>query len=56
MATTTAGATRQTRIEKALAAAYHPESATGGEDTVKIRVCAGIDLQRLRPRRPERRP
>ena len=41
MATTTAGATRQKRIEKALAAAYHPESATGGEDTVKIRVCAG---------------
>ena len=36
-----AAASRQTRIKKALKAAYKPELATGGEDTVKIRVCAG---------------
>ena len=36
-----AAASKQTRIKKALKAAYKPELATGGEDTVKIRVCAG---------------
>ena len=36
-----AQASRQTRINKALKAAFRPELATGGEDTVKIRVCAG---------------
>ena len=36
-----AGSARQARIVKALKAAYKPEFATGGEDTVKIRVCAG---------------
>ena len=36
-----AAASRQTRITKALKAAHKPELATGGEDTVKIRVCAG---------------
>ena len=35
------GSARQARIVKALKAAYKPEFATGGEDTVKIRVCAG---------------
>jgi len=35
------GSARQARIVKALKAAYRPELATGGEDTVKIRVCAG---------------
>ena len=35
------GTARQTRIKKALKAAYDPALATGGEDTVKIRVCAG---------------
>ena len=40
-ATKNAGATRQKRTTKALTTAYHPELATGGEDTVKIRVCAG---------------
>jgi NADH:ubiquinone oxidoreductase subunit F (NADH-binding)/(2Fe-2S) ferredoxin/NAD-dependent dihydropyrimidine dehydrogenase PreA subunit len=35
------GTARQTRIKKALKAAYDPTLATGGEDTVKIRVCAG---------------
>ncbi|MCX6364733.1 MAG: NADH-quinone oxidoreductase subunit NuoF [Actinobacteria bacterium] len=28
-------------IQKAMKAAYRPELATGGEDTLKIRVCAG---------------
>ena len=32
---------RKTRITKALKAAFRPELATGGDDTVKIRVCAG---------------
>jgi NADH:ubiquinone oxidoreductase subunit F (NADH-binding)/(2Fe-2S) ferredoxin/NAD-dependent dihydropyrimidine dehydrogenase PreA subunit len=32
---------RQARIDKALKTAFRPELATGGEDTVKIRVCAG---------------
>ena len=32
---------RQARIQKALKAAFRPELSTGGEDTVKIRVCAG---------------
>ena len=36
-----AATSRQTRIKKALKAAFRPELATGGEDTVKIRVCAG---------------
>ena len=36
-----AAASRQTHIKKALKAAFKPELATGGEDTVKIRVCAG---------------
>jgi len=36
-----AAASKQTRIKKALKAAYKPELATGGEDTVKVRVCAG---------------
>jgi NADH-quinone oxidoreductase subunit F len=36
-----AATSRQTRIKKAMKAAFHPELATGGEDTVKIRVCAG---------------
>ena len=36
-----AAASKQTRIKKALKAAYQPELATGGEDTVKVRVCAG---------------
>jgi NADH:ubiquinone oxidoreductase subunit F (NADH-binding)/(2Fe-2S) ferredoxin/Pyruvate/2-oxoacid:ferredoxin oxidoreductase delta subunit len=40
-ATTRSGAARQTRITKALKAAFRPELATGGDDTVKIRVCAG---------------
>ena len=39
--TTKAGTARQARIKKALKAAYKPALATGGEDTVKIRVCAG---------------
>ena len=33
--------TRPKRIEAALATALKPENATGGEDTLKIRVCAG---------------
>ena len=33
--------TRTERIEAALATALRPENATGGEDTLKIRVCAG---------------
>ena len=36
-----AGSTRQAHIQKALEAAYKPALATGGEDTLKIRVCAG---------------
>ena len=36
-----AGTTRRARIDKALKAAFKRELATGGEDTVKIRVCAG---------------
>jgi len=36
-----AGSTRQAHIQKALKAAYKPELASGGEDTLKIRVCAG---------------
>ena len=36
-----AATSRQTRIKKALKAAFRPELATGGENTVKIRVCAG---------------
>ncbi|HEY5168310.1 MAG TPA: NADH-quinone oxidoreductase subunit NuoF [Thermoleophilia bacterium] len=36
-----AQASRQTRIKKALKTAFRPELATGGENTVKIRVCAG---------------
>jgi NADH-quinone oxidoreductase subunit F len=32
---------RKTRITRALKAAFRPELATGGDDTVKIRVCAG---------------
>ena len=36
-----AATSRQTRIKKAIKAAFRPELATGGEDTVKIRVCAG---------------
>jgi NADH-quinone oxidoreductase subunit F len=35
------GATPAARIEKALTAAFDPAATTGGEDTVKIRVCAG---------------
>jgi NADH:ubiquinone oxidoreductase subunit F (NADH-binding)/(2Fe-2S) ferredoxin/NAD-dependent dihydropyrimidine dehydrogenase PreA subunit len=35
------GSARQARIVKALKAAYRPELATGGEDALKIRVCAG---------------
>ncbi len=37
----TNGSARQARIDEALKAAHRPELATGGEDTVKIRVCAG---------------
>ena len=40
-ASTKTGTARQARIDKALMAAFRPELATGGEDTVKIRVCAG---------------
>ncbi len=36
-----AATSRQTRIKKALKAAFRPELATGAENTVKIRVCAG---------------
>ena len=36
-----AAASKQTRINKALKVAFRPELATGGEDAVKIRVCAG---------------
>jgi NADH:ubiquinone oxidoreductase subunit F (NADH-binding)/(2Fe-2S) ferredoxin/NAD-dependent dihydropyrimidine dehydrogenase PreA subunit len=36
-----AATSRQTRIKKAMKAAFRPELATGGENTVKIRVCAG---------------
>jgi NADH-quinone oxidoreductase subunit F len=36
-----AATSRQTRVKKALTAAFRPELATGGEDAVKIRVCAG---------------
>ncbi len=36
-----AGSARQARIAKALKAAFHPESATRGDDAVKIRVCGG---------------
>jgi NADH:ubiquinone oxidoreductase subunit F (NADH-binding)/(2Fe-2S) ferredoxin/Pyruvate/2-oxoacid:ferredoxin oxidoreductase delta subunit len=36
-----AQASRQTRIKKAFKAAFRPELATGAENTVKIRVCAG---------------
>jgi NADH:ubiquinone oxidoreductase subunit F (NADH-binding)/(2Fe-2S) ferredoxin/NAD-dependent dihydropyrimidine dehydrogenase PreA subunit len=32
---------RAARIEKALGSAFQARNATGGEDTVKIRVCAG---------------
>ena len=35
------GSARQAHIQKALKAAYKPALATGGEDTLKIRVCAG---------------
>jgi NADH:ubiquinone oxidoreductase subunit F (NADH-binding)/(2Fe-2S) ferredoxin/Pyruvate/2-oxoacid:ferredoxin oxidoreductase delta subunit len=35
------GTARQSRIKKVLKAALRAELATGGEDTVKIRVCAG---------------
>jgi len=35
------GTARQTRIKKALKAALRPELATGGDKSVKIRVCAG---------------
>ena len=40
-ASKSAGSARQAHIQKALKAAYKPELATGGEDTLKIRVCAG---------------
>jgi NADH-quinone oxidoreductase subunit F len=40
-ATSKPGAARKTRITKALKAAYDPKLATGGDDTLKIRVCAG---------------
>ncbi len=40
-ASNSTGTARQARIDKALKAAFKPELATGGEDTVKIRVCAG---------------
>ena len=40
-ASTKTGTARQARIDKVLTAAFRPELATGGEDTVKIRVCAG---------------
>ncbi|HUK78453.1 MAG TPA: NAD(P)H-dependent oxidoreductase subunit E, partial [Thermoleophilia bacterium] len=33
--------TRAKRVQAALAGALRPENTTGGEDTVKIRVCAG---------------
>jgi NADH-quinone oxidoreductase subunit F len=36
-----AGASRQTRIDKAFKSAFRRERSTGGEDAVKIRVCAG---------------
>jgi NADH:ubiquinone oxidoreductase subunit F (NADH-binding)/(2Fe-2S) ferredoxin/NAD-dependent dihydropyrimidine dehydrogenase PreA subunit len=36
-----AATSRQTRVKKALKTAFRPELATGGENTVKIRVCAG---------------
>lgn len=33
--------TRAENIDRALAAAFHPETTSGSEDTIKIRVCAG---------------
>ena len=41
MAAARTGTARQTRIKKALKAALRPELATGGDKSVKIRVCAG---------------
>ncbi len=40
-ASKSAGSTRQARITKAFKTAFRPEFATEGDDTVKIRVCAG---------------
>jgi len=40
-ASTSAGSARKAHIKKAMKAAYKPELASGGEDTLKIRVCAG---------------
>ena len=50
-----AATSRQTRIKKALKAAFRPELATGGEDTVKVRVCAGSTCNATGPRGRERR-
>jgi NADH:ubiquinone oxidoreductase subunit F (NADH-binding)/(2Fe-2S) ferredoxin/Pyruvate/2-oxoacid:ferredoxin oxidoreductase delta subunit len=40
-ATIKTASSRAARIDKALAAARQPDQATGGEDTLKIRVCSG---------------
>ena len=40
-ATGKTGTARQSRIDKALKAAYRPELTSGAEDKVRIRVCAG---------------
>ena len=38
---TSAASPRAARIDKALRAAFRPQNTTGGEDTLKIRICAG---------------